>query len=148
MKKKGQFYLIATIVIIGLLTGVFVLSSYSREKSQSRVYEIGDELKRESGKVLDYGAVTGDYPWLSFTGNFSSYAGKDINIIFLTGNQSNYEVYKYNNTIKQSFPYTNISNSVTINVDGTNYNFKMRKGQNFYFIMYQYTEGERYVTTN
>jgi hypothetical protein len=146
--KRGQFYLIATIVIIGLIIGVFVLANYSKGKSQSRVYELGSELKRESGKMLDYGATTGNYPWASFTGNFSGYAGKDINIIFLTGTLSSYEVYQYNNTIKQSFPYTNISNLVTISVDGTNYNFKMRKGQNFYFVMYQYIEGERYVSTN
>lgn len=146
--KRGQFYLIATIVIISLLVGVFVLSSYSKGKSQSRVYELGNELKRESSKMLDYGATTGDYRWPSFTSNFSGYAGKDINIIFLTGTLSSYEVYWYDNTNKQSFPYINISDKVTFNVNGTNYDFKMRAGQNFYFVMYQYIEGEKYVITN
>lgn len=147
--KRGQFYLIATIVIIGLIIGVFVLSNYSQGKSQSRVYELGNELKRESGKFLDYGATTGDYRWPSFTANFSNYAGKDINIIFLAGTLSSYEVYWYNNTIKQSFPSSLIgSDVIRIKVDEIDYDFKMRKGQNFYFVMYQYTEGEKYVITN
>ena len=146
--KSGQFYILATIVIISLIVGLLAITNYSQKKEDLRVYDLGNELESESAKILDYGAIKGNYPWDDFTKNFSDYAGKDIKIIFLTGTTSIYSTYFYNETGKQSVDKNLNGDIVNITENNINYEFKLRTGENFYFIMSQEIGGERYVFTN
>jgi len=60
MKKRGQFYLIAAIIIIGIvLTSVTLINYIKTKKEKYPIYNLGDIVNFESAKVLDYGIVNG-----------------------------------------------------------------------------------------
>ena len=148
--KRGQFYLLASIIIITLIAGIFAVTNYSRKSEGTKVYNLAEELKIESGKFLDRSAVTGSYDWNSFTSNFSSYVGNSIEIVYIVGKLEGYEVYKYDDSGNKNMSLSSSLNGevLTVNVEGINYDFKLKEGQNFYFIMYQYIGKEKYVARN
>ncbi len=53
--KRGQFYLIAALVIIIVIIGYAVISNYSGIRGYTRTYDLAEELVIESAQVLDYG---------------------------------------------------------------------------------------------
>ena len=54
--KRGQFYLIAAVIIISVLLGIAALTNYAKVKrKQVKIYDLGDELGIETGYVYDYG---------------------------------------------------------------------------------------------
>jgi len=148
MNKKGQFYLIAAIAIIALIIGLVLIGNSSSSQKSNRVDVVASELSIESAKFLDRAAISGDYNWDEFTANFSDYE-KDVTIVYITGTSTSYEVYKYDNGVKNT-TITNSLNSdiLTITYDGSDYNFKMREGQNFYYIITQQIDGAKYVKKN
>lgn len=148
--KKGQFYLIAAIAIITLALGVILVYNYSDQSGGSRVKELAQELQTESSKVLNYQDYSSDYKIEEFTQNFSEYAGKRIEIIYLIGEESNFQVYRFDELgQKQNYlDYVENAGTVSININSSVYNFELREGQNFYFIMYQQEGGNKYVETN
>jgi hypothetical protein len=149
MNKRGQFYLLAAIIIIGLIGGLLLVSNYSKKTNDIRVYELGEELKVEIGKAMDYWIINNNFKTDDFTSNFSNYAGKDIEIIYIIGNTSIIDVYNYNKTEqKENVNYIKSGDSIYVVAAGTNHSFELRPGENFYFIMSQEIKGERYVVTN
>jgi len=148
MNKRGQFYLIAAIAIIALIIGLVLIGNSSSSQKSNRVDVVASELSIESAKFFDRAAISSNYNWNEFTANFSDYES-DVNIVYITGTLSSYEVYKYDNGVKNT-TITNSLNSgiLTITYDGSDYNFKMREGQNFYYILTQYVSGAKYVKRN
>ena len=55
MKTKGQFYLMAAIVIIVVIISFAAVSNYAKKKAEIKIYDLGDELGIESEQVIDYG---------------------------------------------------------------------------------------------
>jgi len=53
--KRGQFYLITALIIAFFIVTITLTSNYSKKKSFRELYDIGEELKIESEKILDYG---------------------------------------------------------------------------------------------
>ena len=132
---------------------VLLISSASAEimvgQQPKKVYNLGEELKTESAGMLDYGAVTGNYRWDEFTKNFSDYAGKDINITFIVGSLGSPDIYRYNEDGNKEIVSSSLNgNLLSITANNINYEFVLRPGENFYFIMSQDIGGERYVATN
>jgi hypothetical protein len=147
--KMGQFYLLATIVILALIVGVFAITNFTSTKEESKVKQLAKELDSESEKILELGATTGNYPWYDFTGNFSKYAGNDVVIFYAIKNSSYEEAFKYDENGQKQHVYS-ISpgdNFCYIGVDRY-YQFKIREGQNFYYVITQYINNEKYVATN
>src|SRR3989338_6227569 len=59
--KSGQVYIIAAIIVIGLILGYVTVTNVLRKSDTNvRVYDMRDELNIESGEVLDYGTYSGD----------------------------------------------------------------------------------------
>jgi hypothetical protein len=95
--RSGQFYIIAAIIIIGILIGIFVYGNYATTKKEyNKIYDLGDELNIETGYVYDYIAYgvyrqqnTGNLTeqWLSTYQNYSKNIVEDW--IFIYGNQTN-----------------------------------------------------------
>ena len=54
-QKRGQFYLVAAIVIISLIVGFSVVSNYATNKEVVKLYDLKEELGIESANVLKYG---------------------------------------------------------------------------------------------
>jgi len=50
--------------------------------------------------------------------------------------------------MREDIPYFNNSNVITVTLNGVNYEFELKTGQNFYYIVSQNISGERYVVTN
>ncbi|MBU0958961.1 MAG: hypothetical protein KKB31_03370 [Nanoarchaeota archaeon] len=150
MNKKGQFYMLAAIVIISLFLGFIAIQNYSKTTKSTRVYDLKKELEIESGKFLDDGAKYGVYDWQSFTGNFSKHAGRDINIIYAVGIMGSLDVFRYDEDgVKiKDLIYSDNVGEVIITWEDVNYAFKTAEGQNFYFIIAQYINEERYIATN
>ncbi len=144
--KHGQFYLIAALAIISLIIGFAILTNSLEKNEFNKVNYLKEELEIEGEKVVDYGIFTGDRKIEDFTKNFSDYAGKDIDIYYITGNESNMKAYNYTNSI----PFTQdpVNKIVNITVDGREYRFKITPGENFYFVISQDINEEKYIATN
>jgi len=147
--KKGQFYLVATIIIVGIVIGLAVIFNYSTKTNSYEVEEIAKELNIESQKVMDYDIAQSTNKLENFAGNYSSYVGEDKDIYFIIVDEDgDGEAYKYIAEEKVNF-------SEDLNVTGEEiqfglnetYTFKREKGKNFYFIIIYDKRGERYVYT-
>jgi len=56
MNKRGQFYLVAAIIIVLAVSGIASVKTYAIIKSEPRKIEnIGSELKEETMRIVDYG---------------------------------------------------------------------------------------------
>ena len=54
-QRKGQFYIVTTIMIVAIIVGFASLSNVSRERSSLKFFYEGEELELEASKVIDYG---------------------------------------------------------------------------------------------
>ena len=160
MKKKnkaGQFYLFAAIIIISLIIGFAVISNYSKTRTSTKIYDLGEELKIESAEVLDYGTYN-EYSKEemkdllgNFTEVYSEYAGKDVAIFFISGNKEGVEIYDYPEEGGEGIGEEQveiIGEKIIVTVDEIKYEFSLKSGENFYFIISQKIDGEKHIITN
>ena len=190
MKKKGQFYLIATIIIVGALISLITITNYSREDSSTSIYDLSVDLGIESENVLEHGIYNEFTPsemndlLENFTKTYSENLAEDIEIIFVVGDGLTATAYKYvidENAVSDVVANTNTDNLqnpdstlpkigvkkivpikiredittvpidmgvITISIEGYNYYFELKAGENFYFIISQKIGDETYVATN
>ena len=151
MEKRGQFYLIAAIIIVGLLISFITVFNYSKKEENVIVNDLENELKIESQKVLDYSFVSGDDQIRQFGKDYSFYIGSEVEIHFITGKDPNIKAYQYINRIEvdssENLQIDNQNNKIIFTLDGTDYEFDLTSGENFYFIISQQLKGETYVAT-
>lgn len=102
--KRGQFYIIAAILILIVVAGIIGVKTYVTTTPEPRGIEsIGSELKEESFRVVDYGIYNDKNvtEYLNnFTDNYAPYFLKktnNANIIFVYGNRSYLYSVKYYN---------------------------------------------------
>ena len=57
--RRGQFYLIAAIVIISVIIGFTSISNYSKKQDYEKVNDLKEELQIETGKVIEYSSSQG-----------------------------------------------------------------------------------------
>ncbi len=175
MNKRGQFYLLAAIVIIAVIVGFATVSNYAKKKSSIKLYDVKEELGIESGKVLDYGTLKGNTIETEegpkdiiehFTDQYDKYAGENKEIFFIFGNyervvlityadissgsidivegetRSKYEVP--GRKIVKQFIEPSESGEVSVKIGKDTYDFKLKPGENFYFVISQ-TIGEEKI---
>jgi len=146
--KKGQFYLVATIIIVGLMIGLAVIFNYSTKTNSYETEEIAKELSIESQKVMDYDMVHSTNEFENFAKDYSSYVGEEKDIYFIIVNESgDGEAYKYTGGIKVPLNDLVVGSNIQFTLDSKIYNFTLEKGKNFYFIIIYDKGGERYVYT-
>jgi hypothetical protein len=174
MKKRGQFYLIAALVIIGIITGLAAIyNSAQRSGEDLTVYDLSNEINFEAARVLDSGvfnAKTYDQKSQNLEVITDFYASQHpINDLFiLYGDEEELTLVFYNRTKTGSvgvavggppvqFPVSgtgklkqNITRQgkvVTVIFDPqTSYDFNLRPGQVFFVILRKDREGDRYVS--
>lgn len=77
MNKRGQFYLVAALIIITIMASIVTYKSYIKTTPISyKIYDLGEELNLETAEVLDYGIYTGAQQQSimeSWASNFSAY---------------------------------------------------------------------------
>jgi len=168
--KRGQFYLIAAFIIIGIIVGSVVISNYAKKQSTTRLYNLRDDLKIESENVLEYGTysefdeVQMQELLLNFVETYSTYIGEGIQIYFVFGNRDKIIVAGYQELTSETiyvegspmmiteaeYTYEEFypeANKIIVTIDSVEYEFKLKAGENFYFVISQEIEGEEYVVT-
>ena len=152
MKKRGQFYLIAAVIIIAVIFAFVAISNYYKPKNFVQIEDLKKELEIESSEVLDYVLQnSGSTALDQFTQNFSKYAGNEINITYITDASESLDCYYYDSSlVKQdiSGSCSEAEGNVEISLNGYVYEFEMTEGINFYFIISQTIGGENHVVTN
>ncbi|MFH1918173.1 MAG: hypothetical protein ABIJ14_03690 [Nanoarchaeota archaeon] len=99
--KRGQYYLVAALIIITIIIGFVTLSNYSKKPSiHTTIYGLEKGLEVESTKVLDYGIyneldeVNTTQLLERFSQEYSEYAELD-QLYFIFGNSQNVSVAGY-----------------------------------------------------
>lgn len=144
--KKGQFYLIAAILLIAILIGFTSTTNFYRSNPQPKLTEIRDELRLEGEKVLDYEIYNSDNTkFEDFARDYSKHVG-DIKIYYVIGD-SVIEAYKYDGTLKNTSGITvsNDSNTINLSIGSSDYSFDLKKGKNFYFVLSKNVGSEIHV---
>ena len=172
---KGQFFLIAAVVIIVVVVSIVTITNYTQKRDVVKLYDLGQELGIESQNVLDYGTYSelNDTQMKTlmetFINNYVGYLQDKKNIYFIFGNSQKINVVGYQEIINESVcvkttssgcaPYLTIGQTqeflvgtgitrVGITIGGIEYDFKLTKGENFYFVIWQKAGGEKYVVTS
>lgn len=152
MEKRGQFYLIASVVIVSLIIGVALISnSLKRGNSTNVVEALAEELEIESEYVFDY-IIANDLDVeeniLNFTDGFYNSSDEGYELYVLFGKKIDLNCYKYSGVGRESFTYTQTDENATITLDEIDYVFDLREGQHFYYVITKEVGGERYVARN
>lgn len=169
--KKGQFYLIAAIILATIIIGINIVSNYSKKQNPGSLENLKEELQIESENVLDYGAYRGlsDSAMKTLLTDFSkdyiTSKGKDKNLYFIFGNfasltvvasQSLEETAKINvgngivdlSITQEGVSFLPSGNQVSLIINDFTHKFKLEEGENFYFLISQEIGGGVYVTKN
>ena len=152
MNKKGQFYLIAAIIIAGILIALFYATNYSSKKVSYEGQEVADELRIEAEKVLEYELnhpLSGIDEFQDFSMEFSDYAkDKDIYFILVDLDEGIQEHYKYTGASKITTGELYVGGGeIQFAIDDGTYTFPLEEGKNFYSVIIYDKGGERYVYT-
>ena len=149
INKRGQAFLISTVILIGVLITFITISNYSKKTNFSTFYYTADDIQTESEKVIDYSLVNDDPLVIDkFTKNVSKYVDDDTKIYFITGEDTNIEAYTYDINGKLMLNAEIINEKIVLKIDNTNYSFDLTEGKHFYFIMIKKFKGDKYVYTN
>lgn len=102
MNKRGQFYLIAAVIIIIILAGIFAVNNYANvQKRNERFYDLTAELDLESGRVIDFGIYNQEdiqQKIDDFTSSYLEYSRDKIDAgkwIFVYEENSNLNIITY-----------------------------------------------------
>jgi len=174
MNKKGQFYLLAAIIIISLIIGFSTVSNYVKKTSPAKLYDLGEELGIESVEVIEYGVYNQLGEGISnltihFTGIYTSFVGEGKEMYFIVGDIDDVYLYTYKDItggivtidVGEGHSKLEITNKeltkenitpapgedIVVMIKGIEYNFKLKPGEIFYFIIVQQIDGETYVVT-
>ncbi|MDD5149123.1 MAG: hypothetical protein PHC28_01400 [Flavobacterium sp.] len=104
MNKRGQFYILIAVVIIGVLAGLVAVTNYvNTSKTPVKFYDLSEELGIESESVINYGVYqeqNTDVLVENFTDTYSDYfqalAGNS-ELVFVYGNETNLSMITYSN---------------------------------------------------
>ncbi len=176
MNKKGQYFLVAAVVIAGVVIGLSSQANSIKVTERNNVFfELGNEIGFETKEVLNYGIVN-ERDVLDLTKRFLVDYGNIAKeeVLFVYGDPSSLQgIYFYEfeagrvglqtgaipNTfvIQQRTGRLAEVNRIDDDSDGTydrvlvrvseiDYNFELKKGQNFFFVIRKVDNGERLVT--
>jgi len=175
MNKRGQFFIIAAIIIISAISGLTGVANFAQTGEEPRAfYDLAEEVGFESKKVLDWGIFNkGDIDLLTknFLSEYSNYIGGE-EVIFIYGDKEglNFEalVFKESGigsvglrtgeinrnieinrntgkTAEISLLTTGLDNKIIVNIEEVEYDFYLREGQNFFFVIIKDERNERFV---
>lgn len=173
--KRGQFYIIAAILILIVVAGIIGVKTYVTTTPEPRgIQSIGSELKEEGFRVVDYGIYNNKNvtEYLNnFTDKYAPYFLKktnNANIIFVYGNKTDLYSVKYYNAStgivtanigsgaidwNMEGQFVNrtkvtpdpITNKINVTIFNKPYVFDLKDNEMFYFVVVQEKEGEVYV---
>lgn len=172
--KKGQFYLLAAMIIVVLIAGFAAVNNYATKRSSTQVYDIGDELDIEVSKVYEYGTTyekTLDNIVNDFTSQYDDYAGEGKEIYFIYGDTEEIYLITYDIEVVNAVTLVGEGGQITrakidqevvvkasldpdcrgdicivkAEIKDDVYEFELNPGENFYFIISQTVGDEQVV---
>lgn len=178
MNKRGQFYIIAALIIVAAISGLTAVSTYAITRPEPKVIEsMGEDLNSEGSRIVDFGILNKTNPneiLESFTKEeFAPYflqKTENANILFVFGNRTSLFGIRYREEVtgkisasiggRSSWYITNpysekidinvqpSDESIKVNLLNNTYQFELMDNEMFYFIIGQEKEGEVYVQRN
>ena len=174
MNKRGQFFLIAALVIAGIIITLTTIniSTKTPETKTTAVYDLSKEIDYESGSLIDYGIFkTGDPSTSgvlidSLIANYSA-ANTDTDLVFIYGSSggdtltatsyylaptasSRWETATFQSFEKEfkqeERSVTNNQVNVTLPDNSTIF-FDLNPGENFFIVLRKEVGGETIVAT-
>ncbi len=173
--KRGQFYIVAAIIIILAVAGIASIRTYAVITPKPRSIEsVGSELREEGFRVVDYGIYNKENitKYLNnFTDAYAPYFLRktgNANAIFVYGNKTDLFSTKFDNvstgrvsaSVGTSNPswnmdtsfvnrtridYDHETNKVTVIIFNNPYKFDIRDNEMFYFVIIDEKDGEVYI---
>lgn len=175
MDKRGQFFLIAALVIVALLLSVGTMYNSARvQREDTKIGDVAKELNFEGARVIDSGVYSAlNQSQIasyinSLAQNYSSVT-TDSNLTIVYGDKDSITTFQYNcisngniGIITSSLPVACTSNlttspdyviseetkTISVEISEKNYTFELQPGQNFYIIVKRTNYGETFVSTN
>jgi hypothetical protein len=169
MNKRGQFYLIAALVVVSILIGFITITNSSSNQGNQKIYNLQEEIGLESMNVLDYGnnnsLTTNEMQTLltDFSENYINNS-QDSNFYFVFGTNQTVRLVAYQKTevplnfsgtsqniVPGAIYITDVSpngNSITLNVNNNPYTFDLYSEEKFYYVLYNLNNGEVYTVQN
>lgn len=173
--KKGQFYIVAAIIIIIVIASLTSIVTYTLVKPEPKtIQDLSSELKEESAKIIDFGIYNG----VNLTSLLENFTEEDIsdyiyqkakgaNITFIYGNKEDlYRVdyskrnigeigigsiginsYKKYKT-KSKITISSNEDELNVNILDREFKFKLRDNEMFYFVIVKEKEGEVFIERN
>lgn len=171
MNKRGQVFLMAALIIAGILISLVRISNKSITRDEPEAFfDLSDEISFETKRVLDYGVINSvsniNDSVSALLSNYSENIGNQ-DVAFVYGNAVDgiyAYYYKQINIIGATIlggiavpiniasgtqieaQYSQVANTATIRIEGIDYTFNLKPGQNFYFVLAKDEDGEKFVT--
>ncbi len=171
--KRGQFYLVAAIVIVAVIIGLVGVSNYAKQKPKVTVYDLNDELGIESSEIVEYGVFNygGDADLLEFLGDFTElyteYAGEGKDLYFVYGDEDGVTIIKYEEVLKGEVSLSNskykvtgkkvnktegeidpVTKIVSVEIGNTVREFTLSPGENFYYVLTEVVGDEKHIVSS
>lgn len=170
--KRGQVFLMAAVIIVGLIFGASKTLNYvSAGSSQEAFFDLTDEIDFEVKKVMDYGVfsetLVGPIDFLPY---YTEYILEE-EVVFIYGNLNQLSAIHYDSnnqleavtfsvgsssmvfsvqqTTGTSADITSSisSKKVTVKINEVDYDFDLKDGNNFYFVIIKDDDEEKFVST-
>lgn len=173
--SQGQMYLIAVIIIIAMVGGMITVMNYSRKEQSPNAYRLGEELGIEASSLLDYSLINGSGKeqtldlMENFISNYTLY-GNIQELYFIYGQEGGAFTFlgysekkekeviiKLNETDPGTLILINpndleveefggaVGDTVKIITEDSTYEFLIRQGESFYFVLSQEISEEKFV---
>ena len=173
LNKRGQVFLMAAVIIAGVVLGAAkIVNSAKSGNDQEAFYDLTEEIDFETKRVLDYGVINSvflqDSDIENFLSRYNEYIGSE-EVVFIFGDSSgDFKAIHYGtinpfnavslntgSAIPVSQPLTlttttivdviSNNNAITVRIRGIDYTFNLQPGQNFYFVLIEDRNGEKFV---
>jgi len=127
--KRGQFYLIAAIIIIAIIVGFAAVTNFYKKGGveEKKIYYLANELDVEGSYVIDYSVYNSqDSTALlrTFAEEYGKYAGENRNIYFVFGDKNKFIVATYDEYISGTIGFS--GTGTELNQDIHDKNFKTK----------------------
>jgi len=143
--KRGQFYLIAILIIIAIFVGFITVANYIRQDTNVDIRGLEEEIQIERRNVLDYvfsnplSDTQINSIFTNFSEEFIKKIGDDKDIIFIFGKPTSIQLV--GNQLEDTLISYNVGGSIVLEIDGNQYSFELLDGQNIYYLIkYNYNE--------
>ena len=155
MNKKGQYYLVAAIILAGIALSIATIANYAKKQSTTDLTNLREEIQIEGARTLDY-CLNNNFDFSSTNSIFQDLASRyiakdsrDTDLYFLFGTEDNMTLKGYQKSAHDvSLDNTQVTSSkgvfvgsvnpktnMTVTIDNNVYVFNLKTGENFYFLL-------------